>query len=100
MPSKLNQNRLHSVIPTPVGKTRKLGWVHYAISWVNARKVDFVDELDGWWLVRILIAAVHLQGVDSILMDTLPYILLVTADMWQRGSWTYVGRTEDCAVPV
>lgn len=46
-------------------------YTHNAISRANARKVDFADELDSGWLIRILIAAVHLQGVDSILVDTL-----------------------------
>jgi hypothetical protein len=60
VPSKLNKDCLHSVIPTPVCKARKLGWINDAISRVNTRKVNFVDELDSRWLVGVLITAVHL----------------------------------------
>lgn len=42
-----------------------------AISWVDTGQIDFADELDGRWLVWILVAAVHLQGVDSVLVDAL-----------------------------
>ena len=72
IPSKLNQNRLHSIIPAPVGKARKLGRIDHAISWVDTRQVDLVDELDGRWLVGVLITAVHLQGIDSVLVNALP----------------------------
>jgi len=58
--SKLNQDRLHCVIPAPVGKARKLGWIDHAIPWVDTREVDFVNELDSGWLVGVLITAVHL----------------------------------------
>jgi hypothetical protein len=71
-PSKLDQNRLHCVVPAPVGKARKLGWVDHAISWVHTRKVDLVDELDSRWLVGVLIAAVHLERVDPVFVNTLP----------------------------
>ena len=71
-PPKLDQNRLHCVVPAPVGKARKLGWVHHAISGVDTREVDLVDELDSGWLVGVLITAVHLEGVDSVLVNTLP----------------------------
>jgi hypothetical protein len=51
---------------------RNIFWyTNHAISWVNARQVDFADELDGGWLIGILVAAVHLEGVDSILVDAL-----------------------------
>lgn len=71
IPSKLNQNRLHRIITAPVGKARKLRWVDHAISWVDTREVDFVNELDGRRLVGILITAVHFQGVDSVLVNAL-----------------------------
>jgi len=79
--SKLNQNRLHSIIPTPVCEARQLGRIDYAVSWVDAGKVDFIDELDGGWLIGVLISAMHLEGVDSVLMNA-------------------VGRTKNCAIPV
>jgi len=79
--SEFNQYSLHSHISSPVRKAGQFGRVDNTISWANARKVDFADELDSGWLVRILIAAVHLQGVNSILMDT----------MW---------RTKNSAIPV
>lgn len=42
-----------------------------SILWVDTWKIDFVDELNSWWLVRVVIAAVHLERVDSVLVDTL-----------------------------
>lgn len=30
-----------------------------------------IHELDGWWLVGVFVATVHLEGVDSVLMDAL-----------------------------
>jgi len=68
--SELNQNRLHCVVSGPIGKAGKLGGVDSAISWVDTRQVDFCNELDDGWLVRILITAVHLETVDSIFVDT------------------------------
>jgi hypothetical protein len=46
-------------------------YTDHAISWVNARQVDFANELDSGWLIGILVAAVHLEGVDSVLVDAL-----------------------------
>jgi hypothetical protein len=42
-----------------------------SIPWINTREVDFTDELYFWWLIGIFITAVHLQGVNSILMNAL-----------------------------
>lgn len=42
-----------------------------SVPWVDTRQVDFADELDSRWVVGILIAAVHLQRVNPVLMDAL-----------------------------
>lgn len=76
-PSKLNQDRLHCVISAPVGKARQFGWIDDTISWVDTREIDLVDELDSGWFVWVLITAVHLQGVDSVLVNALSKMLLV-----------------------
>jgi hypothetical protein len=79
---------------------RNIFWyTNHAISWVNARQVDFADELDGGWLIGILVAAVHLEGVDSILVDALKKHLSASA-LSKRSVRAYVGRTKYCAIPV
>lgn len=50
---------------------RICGDANLSIPRVDAGQIDFADELDGWGLVGILVAAVHFQGVDSVLMDAL-----------------------------
>jgi hypothetical protein len=100
-PSQLNQDRLHCVVPGPVGQAGKFGgvdlilcqlfssnsrhgqykaacsaWNVYGVAdgsvpWIDTWQVDFGYELDERWLVRILITAVHLEAVDSVFMDTL-----------------------------
>jgi hypothetical protein len=42
-----------------------------SIPGINTREVDFADELYFWWFIGIFVAAMHLQGVDSILMHAL-----------------------------
>lgn len=48
-----------------------VGRAYLAVPWIDARQVDLGDELDLWWLIWVLIAAVHLQGVDSVFVDAL-----------------------------
>ena len=76
-PSELDQDRLHCVIPAPVGKARQFGRIYDTVSRVDTREVDLVDELDSRRFVGVLIAAVHLQGVDSVLVNALPKTSLV-----------------------
>lgn len=70
-PPKFNQHRLHCLISSPVGKAGQFGGVDHAVPWVDAGQVHFTYELDRWWLVRILVAAVHLHRVNSVFVDTL-----------------------------
>lgn len=44
---------------------------YHAVSCVYAGEVDLVDELDSGWLVGVLVAAVHFEGVDSVFVDAL-----------------------------
>jgi len=67
--SKLDQDCLHCVVSGPVGKAGQLGRIDRSISRVDAGEVDFSNELDKGWLVRVLITAVHLEAVDSVLVD-------------------------------
>jgi hypothetical protein len=48
-----------------------------SIPWVYARQVDFADKLDRRWLVGVVIAAVHLQRIDSVLVHALVGIVSV-----------------------
>jgi len=70
--SELNQNCLHGIIPAPIGKARKLGRINHTVSRINTGKVDFADKLDGRRLVRILITAVHFEGVNSVYQRSQP----------------------------
>jgi len=70
-----------------------------SISWIHTRKVNLANELYFWWLVGILVTAVHLQGVDSILMDTLkPDVSTVLK--WRNERVSYMRRAKYCAIPV
>jgi hypothetical protein len=61
-----------SIIRTaPLLRRNIFGYTNHAISWVDARQVDLADKLDGGWLVGVLVAAVHLEGVDSVLVHAL-----------------------------
>lgn len=78
---------------------------------VHGGQVDLRDELDGGGLVGVLLAAVHLDAVDAVLVDGLfgRYTLVCAQSCvawlvgWVAGwvvLFAYVGRTEDGAVPV
>jgi len=67
-----------------------------AISWVDTGQIDFADELDGRWLVGILVAAVHLQGVDSVLVDALEDSQSVFVHLRGRGADAHVEGRELC----
>lgn len=94
-PSEVDQNSLHGIFPLPLSQTWQLGridlesyksarpriYVQYeanlSIPWVDAGQVDFADKLDRRWLVRVVIAAVHLQGIDSVLVHALKGMISV-----------------------
>jgi hypothetical protein len=44
---------------------------YLAIACVDAGKVDFADEGNIGWGVRVLRAAVDLEGVDAVFVDAL-----------------------------
>lgn len=68
---EFNENRLHGVFTLPVGEARQLGGIDDTVSLVDAWEVDHADELDRGWLVGVVLAAVHLYGVDSVLVHAL-----------------------------
>lgn len=68
---QFNQDGLHCVVSGPVGQAGKFGGVDGSVSWIDTGQVNFGNELDERWLVRILITAVHLEAVDSVFMDTM-----------------------------
>ena len=71
VPSQLNKNRLHGVLPLPLGKAGQLVGVDHAVVGVDARKVDLADELDCRRLIGVVGTAVHLYAVDAVLVDGL-----------------------------
>lgn len=66
---QLNKHRLHCHIAVPALEAGQLGWVDEAVAGVNTWEVDFGDELDGGWLVGVLVATVHFEGVDAVFVD-------------------------------
>ncbi len=70
-----------------------------SIPWINTREVDFANELYFWWFIGILITAVHLQGVDSVLMDTLE-IEISTILKRQNKGVSHVRRAKYGTIPV
>jgi hypothetical protein len=53
------------------GYKEELAYLNLAVSLVHAGQIDFGNELDGWWGVRIAITAVDVDAVDAVLMCTL-----------------------------
>lgn len=70
-PPELNEHGLHGEVPLPLRQAGQLARVDLAVSRVDAGQVDLVDELDLRRLVRVLVAAVHLERVDAVLVDAL-----------------------------
>ena len=48
-----------------------MGWVDDAVAGVYGGEVDLGDELDGRGLIGVVVAAVHLDAVDAVLVDAL-----------------------------
>lgn len=110
-PSEVDQDSLHSVFPLPLSQTWELGrvdlekyksakpriYVQYeadlAISWVDAGQVDLADKLDRWWLVGVVIAAMHLQRVNPVLVHALEDIVLALniSEIMTGGFGIHVG---------
>jgi hypothetical protein len=44
---------------------------NHPISRTDTWKVDFVNELDSRWFIRILVTAVHFESIDSIFVNAL-----------------------------
>lgn len=102
---QLNKHRLHCHIAVPALEAGQLGWVDEAVAGVNTWEVDFGDELDGGWLVGVLVATVHFEGVDAVFVDRLekervnfgPYPWL---EGEEEDGETNVRRAQNGAVPV
>jgi hypothetical protein len=71
IPSQLDEDSLHRVLTLPLGETGQLAGVDDAVVGVNTGQVDLADELDRRRLVRVLGTAVHLNTVDTVLVDGL-----------------------------
>ncbi len=70
-PSEFDEDGLHGVLSFPVGQTWQLRRVDRAVPLVHAGQVDHADEMDRGGPVGVLVAAVHLDGVDPVLMYAL-----------------------------
>lgn len=69
--SQLNEDCLHVVVSFPVGQARKLGRVNLSSPSIDTGQIDFGQELQDWWLVRIAVVAMYLNTVDSVLVYAL-----------------------------
>lgn len=69
--AQLDKHRLHGHIAVPALQAWQLGRVDGSVGLVDAWQVDLGDELDGGWLVGVLGAAVHLEGVNAVFVDRL-----------------------------
>jgi hypothetical protein len=68
-----------------------------SISRVDAGEVDFSNKLDKGWLVRVLITAVHLEAVDSVLVDALRKIKISFRTSTEKiGLYIRVGGLGSC----
>lgn len=70
-PSELDQDGLHSIVSLPAGKAGQLLGVDDAITRVHARQIDLANELYRGRLIGVVGTAMHLEGVDSVLVDAL-----------------------------
>lgn len=59
-----------------------------SVPWVDTWKVDFIDKLNRWWFIGVLVAAVHLKGVDPVLVNTLQMNAAVSLEF----SWSSRNR--------
>lgn len=91
----------------PLVEAWQMAGVDLAVGGVDARHVDSADELDRGRDVGVLRAAVHLEGVDAVLVDALEvekkndWISYLTGcQESDRVTETYVGRADDGAGPV
>ena len=89
MPSKLNQDCLHGVFSFPLRQTGEPGRVHLEnrlsrrclkgprsqtyppTALIDTWEIDLGNELNSRWYVRIDVAAVDVDAVDAIFMNTL-----------------------------
>ncbi len=119
LPSQFNQHSLHRKVPLPLLQAWQNVWVDPSAC-VDTWEVDLGDEGHGWWLVWVVIAAMHLEGVDSILVGRLrnmlagsPYrqpvsvkveveveVEAMNSENRWKGREPYVWWAENGAVPV
>lgn len=62
---------VHQISPRVLITTYDYSSTDLSVLSIDAWEVYLIDKLDGRWLVWIVIAAVHLKGVDSVLVDAL-----------------------------
>jgi hypothetical protein len=68
--SQLDKHRLHCHIAVPVCEAGQLGWIDDAFI-VDTWEVDLGDKGYQGWLIGVLVAAVHFDGVDAVFVDRL-----------------------------
>lgn len=66
----LNQDGFHGEVPLPNTQGRELAKVNLASPLIDAWEIDFADESDFGWAVGVVGAAMYLERVDAILMNT------------------------------
>ena len=70
-PPDLNEHRLNTMVPVPVGEYRELVGVDLAVDLTDKGEVYARDELNCGGLVGVVLAASDLEAVDAVLMNGL-----------------------------
>lgn len=78
------------------------GEKNLAIARVDIGEVDPRDEVNNGWLIRVGVAAVNFDTVDTILMSALRFNSRLAGRLFIGGKdmSTHVRRTEDRGIPV
>ena len=71
LPPQFDQYSLHGVIALPLGEARQHRRVDNSVACIDGGQVHLADELDSRGLVRVVRAAVHLDTVDTVLVNGL-----------------------------
>ena len=70
-PSQLDQDSFHGILSLPLYQTWQFRWVNFSSSRIDTRQVYAGNEGKGRWFVRVIIAAMDGEGIDSIFMCAL-----------------------------
>jgi hypothetical protein len=97
--SHLHKDRLQAIVSIPIGQDCDLGWIDLAVHLTHERQVYAGQELDSGWPLRVGLPASDLEGVDAVLVYSLPMIH-ESCERQATGMSTHVSRANDRPVPI